>query len=168
MTELFRLQFFQNAFIMSLLLGVLFGILSFFVVLRKMSFLGAGIAHTAFGGVALGVLVGLDPYLTALAFCVAAAILIGKLVRFGRISYDMGIGIFFSFSMALGAIFLSLKKGYTFDLMSYLFGNILAVNRTDAVIARLAELGYKNIIMNEKFPGPQHCRQSAISAGNSV
>jgi ABC-type Mn2+/Zn2+ transport system permease subunit len=135
MTELFRLQFFQNAFIMSILLGVLFGILSFFVVLRKMSFLGAGIAHTAFGGVALGVLVGLDPYLTALAFCVAAAILIGKLVRFGRISYDMGIGIFFSFSMALGAIFLSLKKGYTFDLMSYLFGNILAVNRTDAVIA---------------------------------
>ena len=136
MTELFQLQFFRNAFIMSLLLGVLFGTLSFFVVMRKMSFLGAGIAHTAFGGVALGVLIGMDPYLTALAFCVAAAVLIGKLVRYGRISYDMGIGIFFSFSMALGAIFLSLKKGYAFDLMSYLFGNILGGEPlTDTIIA---------------------------------
>jgi ABC-type Mn2+/Zn2+ transport system permease subunit len=142
MTELFQLQFFRNAFIMSLLLGVLFGTLSFFIVMRKMSFLGAGIAHTAFGGVALGVLIGLDPYLTALAFCVAAAILIGKLVRYGRLSYDIGIGIFFSFSMALGAIFLSLKKGYTFDLMSYLFGNILAVNRIDSIIALATLLAF--------------------------
>ncbi|MBP7735408.1 MAG: metal ABC transporter permease [Spirochaetes bacterium] len=135
MIELFQLHFFRNAFIMSFIVGILFGILSFFVVMRKMSFLGAGIAHTAFGGVALGVLIGIDPFLTSLAFCTAAAILIGKLVRFGRISFDMGIGIFFSFSMALGAIFLSLKKGYAFDLMSYLFGNILAVTAADNVIA---------------------------------
>jgi zinc transport system permease protein len=135
MIELFQLQFFRNAFIMSLVLGVLFGVLSFFVVMRKMSFLGAGIAHTAFGGVALGVLLGIDPFLTSFAFCVAAAILIGKLVRYGRLSYDAGIGIFFSLSMALGAIFLALKKGYTFDLMSYLFGNILGVAPLDTLIA---------------------------------
>jgi zinc transport system permease protein len=134
MIELFQLHFFRNAFIMSLLLGVLFGVLSFFVVMRKMSFLGAGIAHTAFGGVALGVLIGVDPFLTSLAFCVAAAVLIGKLVRYGRISYDAGIGIFFSLSMALGAIFLALKKGYSFDLMSYLFGNILGVTPRDTLI----------------------------------
>lgn len=135
MIELFQLHFFRNAFIMSFLLGILFGMLSFFVVMRKMSFLGAGIAHTAFGGVALGVLTGIDPFLTSLAFCIAAAVLIGKMVRFGRISFDMGIGIFFSFSMALGAIFLSLKKGYAFDLMSYLFGNILGVTPVDNIIA---------------------------------
>ncbi|OHD66405.1 MAG: hypothetical protein A2176_06645 [Spirochaetes bacterium RBG_13_51_14] len=135
MIDLFQLQFFRNAFIMSFLLGILFGVLSFFVVMRKMSFLGAGIAHAAFGGVALGVLIGLDPFLTALAFCVIVAILIGKLVRYGKISYDIGIGIFFSFSMALGAIFLALKKGYSFDLMSYLFGNILGVTPTDNIIA---------------------------------
>ncbi len=138
MMELFRLDFFMNAFVMSCILAALFGMLSFFVVMRKMSFLGAGVAHTAFGGVALGVLVGLDPFLTSLVFCTAAAVLLGTMARHGRISYDTGIGIFFSFSMALGAIFLSLKKGYTFDLMSYLFGNILAVTRTDALIARAA------------------------------
>jgi zinc transport system permease protein len=135
MIELFQLHFFRNAFIMSIIVGILFGILSFFIVMRKMSFLGAGIAHTAFGGVALGVLLGIDPFFTSLAFCIASAVLIGKLVRFGRISFDMGIGIFFSFSMALGAIFLSLKKGYAFDLMSYLFGNILAVTPADNIIA---------------------------------
>ncbi|MBN2077814.1 MAG: metal ABC transporter permease [Spirochaetes bacterium] len=135
MSELFNLDFFRNAFIMSLVLGILFGILSFFVVMRKMSFMGAGIAHTAFGGVALGVLIGVNPFFTSLAFCVAAAILIGKLVRLGKISYDMGIGIFFAFSMALGAIFLAMKKGYAFDLMSYLFGNILGVTRADIIIA---------------------------------
>jgi zinc transport system permease protein len=134
MIELFHLHFFRNAFIMSLILGVLFGVLSFFVVMRKMSFLGAGIAHTAFGGVALGVLIGADPFLTSLAFCVTAAVLIGKLVRYGRISYDAGIGIFFSLSMALGAIFLALKKGYSFDLMSYLFGNILGVTPRDTLV----------------------------------
>ncbi len=135
MVELFQFHFFRNAFIMSLILGILFGTLSFFVVMRKMTFLGAGIAHTAFGGVALGVLAGIDPFLTALVFCMCAAILIGKLVKYGRISYDMSIGIFFSFSMALGAIFLALKRGYAFDLMSYLFGNILGVTLTDALIA---------------------------------
>ncbi len=135
MIELFQLQFFRNAFIMSILLSILFGTLSFFVVMRKMSFLGAGIAHTAFGGVALGVLIGLDPFITSLVFCTVAAILLGKLVRYGKISYDMGIGIFFSFSMALGAIFLSFKRGYAFDLMSYLFGNILGVTFGDALVA---------------------------------
>jgi len=135
MAELFQLNFFRNAFVMSILLGILFGTLSFFVVMRKMSFLGAGIAHTAFGGVALGVLLGLDPFLTSLTFCTVAAILLGKLVRYGKISYDMGIGIFFSFSMALGALFLAFKRGYAFDLMSYLFGNILGVTMDDAIIA---------------------------------
>ncbi|MBN1498295.1 MAG: metal ABC transporter permease [Spirochaetes bacterium] len=135
MMELFRLDFFLNAFLTSCILAALFGMLSFFVVMRKMSFLGAGVAHTAFGGVALGVLTGLNPFLTSFAFCILAAVLIGKLVRHGRVSYDMGIGIFFSFSMALGAIFLSFREGYAFDLSSYLFGNILAVTRTDVIIA---------------------------------
>ncbi|MBN2159395.1 MAG: metal ABC transporter permease [Spirochaetes bacterium] len=147
MTELFQLEFFRNALVMSILLGALFGILSFFVVMRKMSFLGAGIAHTAFGGVALGVLLGIDPFLTSLAFCVASAILIGKLVRHGKISFDIGIGIFFSFSMALGAIFLSLKKGYSFDLMSYLFGNILGVTAADTHIALAALLAFTPFIV---------------------
>ena len=134
MTSLFEMQFFQNAFLMSLMLGFLFGLLSFFVVLRKMAFLGAGIAHTAFGGIAIGIFLGINPFYSSLVFCTFSAILINRLVRYGRISYDTGIGIFFSFSMALGALFIALKKAYTFDLKGYLFGNILGVSDLDILL----------------------------------
>jgi zinc transport system permease protein len=135
MVELFSMHFFKNAFIMGFLLSMLFGVLSFFVVMRKMSFLGAGIAHTAFGGVALGILLGINPFYTSLIFCVISAVLIGKLVKYGDISYDASIGIFFSFSMALGAIFIALRKAYSFDLSGYLFGNILGVTDFDKLLA---------------------------------
>ncbi len=134
MSELFAMDFFRNAFFASILLGALFGILSFFVVTRKMAFLGAGIAHTAFGGVALGVFFGVNPFWTALIFCVISAIAITKLTRLGKLTPDAGIGIFFAFSMALGALLIKLKKAYTFDLQGYLFGNILAVTSCDLLI----------------------------------
>jgi len=123
---------------MCVLLSILFGILSFFTVMRKMSFLGAGIAHTAFGGVALGVLLGINPFFTSLGFCILAAILIGKLARHGNITYDTSIGIFFAFSMALGAFFIAIKKAYTFDLSGYLFGNILGVTLFDTITVFVA------------------------------
>ncbi len=131
MMDVLDMAFFRNAFFMSVLLSFLFGLLSFFIVMRKMAFLGAGIAHTAFGGVALGILLGIHPFYTSLVFCALSALLIGRLVRTGNLSYDTGIGIFFSFAMALGAVFIALKKAYTFDLSGYLFGNILGVSWTD-------------------------------------
>lgn len=138
MSGLFSLTFFRNAFGMCILLSVLFGILSFFTVMRKMSFLGAGIAHTAFGGVALGILLGINPFFTSLLFCILAAILIGKLARYGNITYDTSIGIFFAFSMALGAFFIALKRAYAFDLSGYLFGNILGVTLFDTITVIVA------------------------------
>ncbi len=140
MIEFFSMDFFRNAFIMSFLLSLLFGVLSFFVVMRKMSFLGAGIAHTAFGGVALGIFFDINPFLTALAFCTATALLIGRMARRGGVSFDAGIGIFFAFSMALGALLIKLKKAYTFDLQGYLFGNILGVSPGDIAVTIAALL----------------------------
>ncbi|MCU0848791.1 MAG: metal ABC transporter permease [Spirochaetes bacterium] len=135
MTELLGMRFFTNALVMCLLLSFLFGTLSFFVVMRRMSFLGAGVSHAAFGGVAIGILLGIDPFYTSFVFCTLSAVLLGKLVKSGNISYDTGIGILFSFSMALGAIFIALKKKYTFDLMGYLFGNILGVTSFDMMVS---------------------------------
>ncbi|OVE78694.1 hypothetical protein BVY01_04670 [bacterium I07] len=136
--ELFEFNFFQNALLMGLLLAGLFGMLSFFVVLRKMAFLGAGIAHTAFGGVAIGVVLGINPFFTALGFCLLSALIVSKIVRLGHVSFDTGIGIFFSFSMALGALLISLRKAYTFDLSGYLFGNILGITTFDLIMVTAA------------------------------
>lgn len=131
MISLFNLQFFRNAFIVSIILSVIYGIFSFIIVTRKMSFLGVGISHTAFGGVAIGIILGLNPFYTALIFCIISALLMGKLAKAGKISLNTSIGIFFSWSMALGALLISLKKDYTFDLSGYLFGNILGVKNFD-------------------------------------
>ena len=131
MSSMLSMDFFQNVLMTGLLLSVLYGCLSFFIVTKKLVFLGAGIAHTAFGGVALGILLQVNPFYTALVFCVASTLTIGLLVRRAHISYDTGIGIFFSFAMAMGAVLLALRKEYTFDLTGYLFGNILGVTRFD-------------------------------------
>lgn len=131
MSELLHMDFFVRALAMGLLLSVLFGILSFFVVLRKMAFMGAGISHTVFGGLAVGVLLNIDPFLSSLVFCMLSSFIISRLVRSGALSHDSGIGIFFSFSMGLGALLLSLRKAYTFDLSGTLFGNILGITPVD-------------------------------------
>ena len=61
-------------------------------------------------------------------------------MKYGNISYDTGIGIFFSFAMALGVLFIALKQDYTFDLSGYLFGNILGVTQTDLLFTSSAVL----------------------------
>ncbi len=138
MIELFSMEFFQNAFVASILLALIFGIFSFFVVTRKMAFIGVGIAHSAFGGMALGILLEIDPFLTTLAFCLVTAILIGKVAKSARMSYDTSIGIFFAFTMGLASLFIALKRDYTFDFMGNLFGNILGVTRFDVIYSVIA------------------------------
>jgi zinc transport system permease protein len=139
MPEMFKYQFMQNAAIAGLLVGVLCSVLSVFVVLKRMAFIGEGIAHGAFGGIAFAILFNLDIFITTTLFCVLVAILIGLVSRRGKVSEDSSIGLFLTTSMALGVIFLNLRKEYTQDVFSYLFGNILAVTQAD--VTRIALLG---------------------------
>jgi ABC-type Mn2+/Zn2+ transport system permease subunit len=132
--EILSLELFRHAVIAGALLAVIFGVLSFFIVTRGLAFMGAGIAHTAFGGVAVGIALGIDPFISALAFCVISALIISRVSVKGGPGHDTAIGIFFSFSMALGAIIISMQKGYTFDLMGYLFGNILSISARDIIL----------------------------------
>ncbi len=127
--------FIQHALLGGLMIAVVFGFTSFFVVMRRLSFLTVGIAHAAFGGVAIGLLLGLSPYITSIVFC----LLVGFLIRYQSKGnsgggYDAVTGILFAATMALGIILLSLKKDYTFDIMGYLFGSILGITSTDLVI----------------------------------
>jgi ABC-type Mn2+/Zn2+ transport system permease subunit len=139
MIEIFRFEFMQNAFMAGMMLSLVLAVVSFFVVLRRLSFIGVGVAHSAFGGVALGALLGISPTLTAIGFAVAVANAIGYIGKQGKLSTDTAIGIFFSLSMALGVIFIGMSEQYNVDLFGYLFGNILAITRTDLVI--IAVLG---------------------------
>ena len=130
MTEWLSPGFMQNAFLGGLLVSLMCGLLSVFIVLRRMAFVGAGISHSAFGGVALGFLLQVDPFWTGLLFAILVAFLIESIQSRGRIEEDTAIGIFFAASMALGVIFLHFSRTYNADIFGILFGNILSIGPT--------------------------------------
>ncbi|MHC9540496.1 MAG: metal ABC transporter permease [Vulcanimicrobiota bacterium] len=132
--DILQYTFMQRALIAGAIVGALCAIIGVYVVLRGMSFVGAGIAHASFGGVALGFLLGINPIITAVFFCIATALGIGAISRKGDIKEDTAVGIFFSATMALGILFIGLSKGYSIDLFGYLFGSILAVTQFDLII----------------------------------
>lgn len=127
MIEILSLGFFQRALLAGVLLSLICGALSVFVVLRRMAFIGVGISHSAFGGVALGFLLGVDPLWTGIVFSVLVALAIEWAQSRGRLEEDAAIGIFFAASMAAGVIFLHLSRTYNVDVFGFLFGNILAI-----------------------------------------
>ena len=137
--EILEFAFMQRALVAAALIGAVCAVVGVYVVLRGLSFIGAGIAHASFGGVALGFLLGVNPVLTAIAFCLAIAWGIGFVARKGRVREDTAIGIFFASSMALGILFIGMMHGYNVDLFGYLFGSILAVTAQDVWIT--ASLG---------------------------
>jgi ABC-type Mn2+/Zn2+ transport system permease subunit len=141
MLEMFTLEFLQRALLAGVLVGLLCGVLSSFIILRRMAFIGVGISHSAFGGVALGFLVGINPFWTAIAFAVAVALLIEWAQAYNRIEEDTAIGIFFAASMALGVVFLHLSRTYNVDIFGFLFGNILAIGNQQILYILIITVG---------------------------
>lgn len=133
MFEFLSLPFMQRALIAGILVGFLASYYGVFVVQRGLGFLGSGLAHAAFGGVALGILLDQEPLLTAVPFTILVAIGITYVKNKTNLAGDTTIGIFFSISMALGIIFIFMKRQYSSDAFNYLFGSILAVSITDVI-----------------------------------
>lgn len=135
MIEFLSYEFGQRALLAGLIVGVGCAVLAFFVVLRRMAFVGVGISHAALGGVALGLLLGVDPLVAALGFSVAVAWAIGAVGGRGKLSEDTAIGIFFPTAMALGVALMAGTPDYRQNLLGYLFGNILLVQDGDLIFA---------------------------------
>jgi zinc transport system permease protein len=129
--EIFQYGFMQRAFLAVIMVGLLCSTLSFFVVLNRLSFMGAGIAHAILGGMAIGVLTGINPLYTGSIFAILLALLIGYMSRYGNMQEDTIIGVFFAAGMALGIMLISFKDGYFPELFGLLFGNVLAVSLHD-------------------------------------
>lgn len=145
MTELltlFDLAFMQRALAAGLCIAVVAGVLGTFVVQRGLAFLGDGLAHAAFGGIALGAFVAAtfgnstlleEPLLVAVPFTLAAALGIAWVRDRTNLSSDVAIGVFFAVSVALGVLFISIipPERNVVDVWHLLFGSILAVGRDE-------------------------------------
>lgn len=131
MIDFFTYTFLIRALIAGILIAILGGYYGVFVVQRKLSFLGDGLAHSAFGGVALALLLQTEPLWIAIPFTIMISLLITYIHEKTKIASDTAIGIFFAVSVALGIIFISLKKDYSVDAFNFLFGSILGISNAD-------------------------------------
>lgn len=126
--------FMQRAFATGLMLGLLLASLGVLATLRKMAFFGEGVAHASLAGIALAIFTGVAPLPIAIAWAILIAVIIYALERSTRLSSDTLIGILFTASMALGVIIMSQSPGYQPELISFLFGSILAIAPEDIMI----------------------------------
>jgi zinc transport system permease protein len=141
MLEILQYSFMQRAIVAGVVLAALLAWMGVFVIMKKMSFFSDGIAHASLAGIAVGVLAGIHPLTTAIIFSVVFSLIIYFLEKKTTLSSDAIIGMLFTSGMALGVVLMSLKGGYQPDLVSFLFGNILAIRSVDiAIIAALSLL----------------------------
>ena len=131
MWDALQFEFIRNALLAGILVSISCGIIGTLVVVNRIVFISGGIAHSAYGGIGLALYTGLSPTLGAALFSVAVAIIMGAISLKNKHRVDTIIGVLWAIGMGLGIIFIDLTPGYNVDLMSYLFGSILSVQKTD-------------------------------------
>jgi ABC-type Mn2+/Zn2+ transport system permease subunit len=135
--EFLSYPFFQRALAAGVLTALLCGSLSFFVVLRRLAFVGSGVAHAAFGGVAVATLFGLPPLAGGFAAALAVAGATARASEGSSVSEDSAVGVFTVAAMALGVVALGFVRTNV-DLFGLMFGNILTVAPADLAILGVA------------------------------
>ncbi len=137
MFDIFSLPFMQRAFISGLALAVVLAFLGVYVTLRKMSFLGDGMAHASLGSIAIGIALSVNPIVFAVIFGVFLSVVVYLLERNTKLSFDAIVGIIFASGMAVGIVIISKMQGYQPELVAFLFGSILSVGWSDMWIILL-------------------------------
>jgi len=146
--------FMRHALMAGLLVSIACGIVGTFVVIKRIVFLSGSVAHSAYGGIGLAYYFRFEPVLGAILFSLLAATGMGIVQRKTKQRADTIIGVMWAIGMAIGIIFIDMSPGYKADLMSYLFGSILAVPvhdlymmaALDGLILLLVALFYKELL----------------------
>ncbi len=123
--------FVQKALVGGIAIAICCPLIGVFLVLRRLSLLGDGLAHVAFGGVAIGFVLGIPPLWAALGAATLGAAGVQKMLRNPRLQGDSAIALVLSLGVGTAVVLLGLRKGFSVDLFSYLFGSILAMGGRD-------------------------------------
>ncbi|MBN1683364.1 metal ABC transporter permease [Candidatus Bathyarchaeota archaeon] len=143
--KLISYHFFQNALIGGSIAALVCALIGLFIILRKESMIGDGVAHISFGGIALGLFLGINPLLTALIISIIGVLLINYIRRKGLAQSDSAIAVMLSIGFSIGLILISLAGGFNVDLFSYLFGSILTIGQFDLIL--ISSLGIVTLIL---------------------
>ncbi|PPS45057.1 metal ABC transporter permease [Chroococcidiopsis sp. TS-821] len=138
---LLQFPFMQRAIAGAMLMGILGGLLGSFVTLRQLSFFSHAVGHAALVGVTLGVLLQINPTWMLIPFTLVFGLVVLYLIDQTDIASDSVLSIVLSGALAVGVILSSFIQGYRGNLMSVLFGDILAINPTDLVLTLLILIG---------------------------
>jgi zinc transport system permease protein len=130
MIEALHYEFMRNALLAGLLISISCGIIGSLVVVNRIVFISGGIAHAAYGGIGIAFFLGFSPMLGIIGFSMLIAFVMAGVTLENKQRADTIIGVLWATGMALGIILLDLTPGYKTDLMSYLFGSILAVPKS--------------------------------------
>lgn len=131
MLEALQYEFIQNALLSGILISIAAGVIGSLVIVNRITFLAGGIAHSSYGGIGIAIYLGIPVLFGATVFSIIVAIIIAMLTLNDKKRIDSIIGIMWATGMAIGIVFVDLTPGYNVDLMSYLFGSIIAVPTSD-------------------------------------
>lgn len=149
-TEIFAYGFMQRALVSGLLIAILCAVLGVFLVLRRLSLIGDGLAHVTFGSVALALALQAQPlYVTiaALPLVLLSSLGILRLTEKARIFGDAAIGVVSAAGIAVGVILAGISGGFNVDLFGYLFGNILAISSAETLLAAMLFLLVTGVVL---------------------
>ncbi len=136
-----------KAIVAGILIAISSSFLGIFIVLRKHSMIGDGLAHVSFATVAIALLLKQSPILISIPIVVLASVLILKLSEIDNLNGDASIGLISSFSVAVGILISSLSKGSNIDLFSYLFGSILVISDFELILSVILSIIILSIII---------------------
>ena len=132
--EILSYGFMQRAIVSGIAIALLCSVVGLFLVLRRYSLFGDAIAHSSFGGIAAGLLIGIYPLWTAYAFSLVSALIITRIRQKFDISGEAAVAVLLSSGIAVGLILISLSGGFTIDSFSFRFGSILLVSVEDTIL----------------------------------
>lgn len=132
--EIFSYDFMQRSLIAGVSIALLCSVVGLFLVLRRYSLFGDAVAHSSFGGIALGLLLGIYPLWTAYIISIISALVITKIKQKFDISGEASVAVLLSSGIAIGLILISLSGGFSVNIFSFLFGSILLVSVEDTIL----------------------------------
>ena len=147
MFDILQYPFMQRALIAGIILAAVLALLGVYVLLRRMSFFSDGIAHASLAGIAIGIVLSWQPLVVALVVSALFALVIYFIEKKFDLASDTAIGILFTSGMALGVLLISLQPGYQPELISFLFGNILAIKQSELWLIGLLSVSIVGFIM---------------------